>query len=180
MGTVNVRFFATSNKVGQTSGPAGYGATAAHPRMTIADATGFWLVIPFAPQEGEWGGFANRWAEIERPGRGTVLTDTGPGFRTVAFTLLVAYPNRASVASVLRGLADIAARGDNNGVVTVGGMAGMEAGPWRLTDMTVRVLQRQHGTNEPIMAEVDLAFGSIAWIGTHIGKAKKKKKRGGG
>lgn len=149
-----------------------FAVTGPHPRMVLQPAAGAPVAVPFAPTGGEWGGAARRWVEVSRPMRPAVLADTGPGLGVVAYTLLVAHRDGAAITAVLAGLRRIAAASGEAGAVTVTGLSQAEAGPWRVTDLGVKVTRREHGTNEPVEAEVSVTLTQIVDLVVTVGRAK--------
>lgn len=193
MGTVNVRYYATRKrkkpkpkpKPGAPAAPAAPALDNSlryrpdwipHPRASFRDGTGLRLDLPFAPTGGEFSGFARKWTEIERPLRSNLLVDSGPGLRVNSYTLTVARPDGGSVALELAALQIMASRSKHDeAAIAVLGLSGMEGGPWRITELVVKVQRRQHGTNDPTFAEVDITFAEVGFLNMGIARTKKKK-----
>lgn len=195
MGVVNVRYFAANKKqkkqkktakksLATAAGPPPldntirYRGWVPHPRASFRDGTGVRLDLPFAPTGGEFTGFTRKWTPVERPLRSTILVDGGPGLRVNSYTLTVARPDGGSVAWELGLLQVMASRSDDaQAAIAVLGLSGMEGGPWRITELTIKVQRREHGTNNPTMAEVDITFAAVDRITMGIGRTKKKKSK---
>ena len=196
MGVVNVRYYATGRPNGGGGGGGGNKKNKnkkpppaldnslryrpdwiPHPRASFRDGTGLRLDLPFAPTGGEFSGFARKWIEIERPLRPNILMDSGPGLRVNAYTLTVARPDGGSVAMELAALQIMASRSKHDKAsIAVLGLSGMEGGPWRITELVVKVQRRQHGTNDPTFAEVDITFAEVGLLNMGIARTKKKGK----
>lgn len=151
------------------------GAPVAHPRAIIRTRSGKAVTLPFAPQGYEATGFARSWQQVDRPSRKSVMVDTAPGLEQVSFSIVVSNRFGSSIAQPLKDLMEIAR--EPNGVVTVTNLSGFETGkPWRMAECNITVRRREHGTNEPSMAEVSFTFVELADIKTRIARSG----RGGG
>jgi hypothetical protein len=128
------------------------------------------VVLPFAPEGWEWEGLGREYQEIARPGRVPVAVDTGGRLPRVRWQFTVAYPDGKPIGAVLRGLEKIADR--PGGKVAVSGASGLETGPWHVGDLRVTVTRRQHGTNQPVRAEVDLLLVGVTRVRTRIGRSR--------
>ena len=142
------------------------------PRAYLATDHGYKVSLPFAPVETTIGGDADIWETLDRPGRGPLVRRSGDGLRTVAFTAVVSWQDRqTSVEGTLAGLRGIAQAGSR---ITLGGMSAHERGPWRMTDLTIKVTARQAGTNRITRAEVDISLlfaNDVTIIPKHTGPA---------
>lgn len=146
-------------------------AQATHPKAVLMTKTGQRVVLPFAPVGFTATGFARDWQQVSRPSRKPVMVDAGPGLRQVSYTITVGKADGSAITDVLAQLVAIAER--PNAVVTAAGLSGLEAGPWRLVGCDVTVTRREHGTNAPVIAEVELGFAAVAEVKTRIARSGK-------
>lgn len=146
-----------------------------HPKVKIRAASGATLELPLGPTGGNLGGWARRWVAIDLPGRRPVLADAGPGLRTTAYTLNIAHPDGRPITDVLHGLRGFAEA--RAGIYTILGLGidqdtALEFGPWRITACSVpRIRRRQHGTNHPLLADVDIEFTQAETPNLRIGRS---------
>lgn len=116
-----------------------------HPVAYLATDTGIKLNLRFAPRATTLSGSADRWETLDRPGRAPLVRRSGDGLPTLTFDLQLGYADHQASAEYhvyyLRRIAYSGAR------ITLGGMSTQEAGPWRMSDLSIDVTARQQGTN---------------------------------
>lgn len=154
-----------------------------HPKATIATDSGLRLVLPYAPNDVEHGGLSDTFENLDRPGRKPLVVYSAEGLRTTSFAVLLAHrdPQRP-VEDLLGKLERIAGSGDRVTLSRLGALADGVA--WNLTDVTVRTVARQHGTNAVTRAEASLTFteavDAVINVGPLTGGKKPKKGKKGG
>lgn len=146
-------------------------AASPHPKAVLRDEVGNRLVLPFAPTGYDAEGWARKWVEVERPGRVSVLVDTGPSLASLAFTIVVARPGGDAIDDLLDALKSLASR--PNAAITVTGLSVAEEGPWRFVECGARVLRRQHGTNAATIAEVSITFAAVTELRARIARSRR-------
>ena len=126
-----------------------------HPHVFIAAQSGLRVVLPFAPREADYGGWAPKFTALSRPGRKPLLKRTEDDRGVMAFDVdVVRAGQQVPVGDVLGGLVNLAKSGE---VMTVA-YNGASVGAWRLTACTIRSRQLQHGTNAITRATASLSF----------------------
>jgi LysM repeat protein len=146
-------------------------------RMTISTEDGSQVFgVPFAPRGIDYGGLAGSWVEVARPADQPILAESGEPLATIAFELVLARLDDASIESRLDSLRRLAARKDRL-VVSYGPS---EAGLWHLTELTVRSLERTPA-DEINKATASLTFTEVSdydvnvspLAGGHVSGGKK-------
>lgn len=146
---------------------------AAHPKAKLRTSSGVELELPFAPTTVEHGGLTPVFATLDRPGRKPLLRAGNEPIRTVTFTgLLARADHQDDVEWYLARLRKIGGLG-HQVTFTYGPL---ESGTWRITDLTITVTARQHGTNKATRATYSItlaeAVDEVASLGPTTGGAK--------
>lgn len=132
----------------------------AHPRAKLVTEGGAALTMHYAPREADLGGWSATFDNMARPGRKPLLVRTADGAATSSLAFLLAHPDhRNDVEAELALLKRIAAAGSR---VTLVNMSPQEAGPWRITDVSVAGQLRQPGTNRITRAIVTIALAEVS------------------
>ncbi len=147
----------------------------AHPKMLIRSAAGARLVVPLAPAGAEFGGYARRWVDQDRPNRKPLSTDTGPSLATENITLVIARSDGSPITDLLKALRDLAQTKDC--ILYLQNLSELEEGPWTIRNLAIRGVTRAHGTNDWTVAEADLSLVEyVKPATTKLRKAPAKSK----
>lgn len=135
-------------------------AVGAHPKMTLVAEGRAPFVVPYAPSTTNRGGFAPKFGEVERGGRRPLNLQAAKSLKTMSFELIVAFPDwNQSIQSQLTGLTNLAESGAR---IAVNLDVDSTRNLWRLTELGVQVISRQHGSNAPTRAVCTLAFTEVS------------------
>lgn len=128
----------------------------AHPRAVLEAEKGTRLTLPYAPRGSDLGGLADRWEQVDRPGRRPLNLHAGQSLETMSLTLVLARrDHQDSIEDLLEKLAKL---GKARERVVLTNMSPLERGPWRITDLSVSSTVRQHGTNHITRATAAVTF----------------------
>ena len=141
--------------------------TAAHPKAVLLFEGGGKITIPYAPVEVEHGGLAGDWAVLERPGRKPITRRTGLGVKTMSWACLWGYQDHT--LSIEAGLEQLRAQVARGARVTLSLGTG-ERGWWNVTDLQIKTLARQQGSNATTRAEVSFVFTEANDVRVKIGR----------
>lgn len=126
-----------------------------HPKMMLISEQGQRIQIPYAPVEVTHSDIGMGFTEISRPGRAPLLEKTGRRLPTLSMTLEATIDGtQTSIENLLATFRRLANDGDR---VTIS-YGPTEAGWWRLTNLEISSVQRQHGSNEITWASCTLTF----------------------
>lgn len=153
-----------------------------HPKMEIVPEGQDPFIVPFAPVDGQYDGWVPGWASVDRGGTTPLLLRASESLNTVAYDLVIAYPDFSqSIESILVALRKIAAKGNR---LRVKLDAASAANQWRLTAYSEAISGRQHGTNQPTRAVCSLTFTEasdpVTAVGPVSGGAGQSSSSGGG
>lgn len=98
----------------------------------------------YAPKEIEYGGWAQTWAQLARSGNTPLLLRQDQPLETLKFSTLVASPDPLKDLSNQLSAIKALARTKERVLVRY---SGLEAGQWRITELTAQSMQRHPDTN---------------------------------
>lgn len=125
-------------------------------------------------------GLAGDWKQVPRGGDRPLLGMAGRQLHVAKVTAIIARDDGSAVEDILVDLINISRDGNDDHKVTLAHYGYLEAGPWRLTDISIISDQRKFGTNQITRADVTLTLTEhVAEPGPSAAK-KKKHKAGGG
>lgn len=127
-----------------------------HPHMKFQRPNRDVIIVPYAPRVATRSGGEATFAEVERPGRMSVLEENGRSIPQLSFTLVVGFPDhQRPVEYILDDIEHWAADGVPVRVLNMGpGFAGW----WKITQASVTSQMRQHGTNLVTRATVQITL----------------------
>lgn len=132
----------------------------AHPHAKIITDNGKALTMHYAPREADLGGWSATFDSMPRPGRRPLLVRTADRSLTANITFMLAHQDHRH--DIERDLAVLKSIGAWGARVTLVNMSPQEAGPWRITDMSVAGQLRQPGTNRITRAIVTLTLAEVS------------------
>lgn len=124
--------------------------------------------FPLAPREATHTGDAPSLALIERPGRQPLVRVTAGGIRIHTFTAVLAHRDGAPVEGVIGDLRAMAHRGAPL-VYQYGSQ--LEAGIWRISNLTIAVQRRHPDTDAAAIAEAQVELTEATGISRAVGPA---------
>jgi LysM repeat protein len=141
-------------------GPLGGGGSSTlsnRRRMYLyAESTGaISFSVPYAPREIEYGGWAQEWASLDRSGNTPLLLRKGQMLETLRFTALIADPDSNVDMSNELTAVKVLARTRQRVLVRY---SGLEAGLWRITEVTATSTRRHPVTNAVTAATVSFTL----------------------
>lgn len=135
------------------------------------------VVLPVTNPTVEHSNFALDWQQVPRPDDRPLLGDNGRQLHVAKLNATVAAKDGASVESTLVDLLNISRDPTNFAAVKHWGY--LEAGPWRLTDITITSQMRKFGTNQITRAQVALTLTeAVPEPGPRATKKQTKSKSG--
>lgn len=144
------------------------------PKARLA-AGGTVLELPFAPQGGDLGGWADEWETLGRPGRKPLVQRNGDGVKTLGHTYVIAHRDYTDhVEGLLDTLRKLAESGDR---VTLVNLSPLERGPWRIVDVSVSAELRQPGSNRISRATVSVSYLEAVDADPKLGPVHGGKKK---
>lgn len=125
------------------------------------------------------GDLAGAWKQVDRDGDRPLLGMTGRRLHTAKVEAIVARNDGSPIEDVLVHLINVSRDPVNR--VTLANYGFLEAGPWRLTDITISSDMRKFGTNQVTRANVTLTLTeAVLEPGPRAAKKTKGKKHTGG
>jgi LysM repeat protein len=139
--------------------PAGAVSSSRHPHVTIAGYPAS-VTLPITRPEVDHSDLASVWEETDRPGREPILERKNPQLGKFDLTAILVHKDRSSIEHTVLQLRRLANNSRGPLIVSYGGL---EAGYKRMTDLRVRVTQREDGTNLATQAEAYMEFSEIGF-----------------
>lgn len=159
------------------SSPPPTGPRLRHPKMEIVPEGGAPFIVPFAPRGSDLDGVAADWQSVARGGRKPLLLRGGGSLQVMRFDLVLGHPDPdQSVEPQLAAVRRLAASGARFRVKLD---ATSGAFRWRMTAFSQEVVSRQHGTNQPTRAVVQMTFTEAADMVVQVGPVSGGSKGGG-
>lgn len=111
--------------------------------------------VPYAPREIEYGGWAQEWTELERSGNTPLLLRKGQALETLRFTVLIANPDAGvDMSNELLAVKNLARTRER----VLVRYSGLEAGLWRITEVSASSTRRHPTTNAVTAATVSFTL----------------------
>lgn len=129
------------------------------------------IAVDIAPQEIEYGGFAQDWASTDRSGNKPLLLHKGTPLRTMKFSFMMTdrYDMTASQTGQFAAMRDVAATLERVLVK----FSGTEQGLWRLTDVSISSVLREPVNNEISRANVSIELTEASDPAVAVGPVSK-------
>lgn len=147
-------------------------------KRAIIKSGGKRVVLRCTSPKVEHTGLAGDWKQVPRGGDRPLLGMAGRQLHVAKVTAIIARDDGSPVEDILVDLINISRDADHK--VTLAQYGYLEAGPWRLTDITPVSDQRKFGTNQITRADVTLTLTEyVAEPGPRAAKKKKQHAAGG-
>lgn len=135
-------------------------------KSVLVTETGTQFVFPYAPRQVNAGGFAGTYARVDRYGRNPLLQRAGePLPEFTATFVLGSNDHQVSIEPELYAIRQMAKTRER--ITWTYGL--FEGGWWRVTNLTIRTLLRQQGTNHVTRAECSMTLTRASDLLVNVG-----------
>lgn len=134
------------------------------------------IVLPSTNPQVDHTGFAGDWQEVPRAGDKPLLGMAGRQLHQQKVTVKVARKDGSPVEDILANIINMSR--DSDHVVTLANYGYLEAGPWRMVDVTISSEMRKFGTNQITRAAVTLTLKEAEPDPRPTAHRRPKKKQG--
>lgn len=135
-----------------------------HPKMEFVCGE-LVVTVPFAPKEASHTGLSSMWTETARPGREPLVTFSAPGLQKIAYSIPVSHTLRENwtAGSIEYWLSQLTDMSNQAEPITIRNGPGA-GGRWRMTGLSINVIERAHMTNAIERCTVDIELTKATFL----------------